>query len=110
MRTLQFAVLLLAAALALPAERNASGPLADPVKDGEPACAHLVKRNRKTALRVLGRVNPLRLMQRLDAATTDLAIRFSSWHTDLPAAPDVPKAVKGTGPSAGEPRREIPRH
>src|SRR5712692_9647599 len=90
---LRFATLLLTAALALPAERDV------------PACSHAAKPNRK-AVRVLGKVNPLRMLQRLDTATTDLAIRFSSWHTDLPASQEMPKSAKGTAPPTGEPRRD----
>jgi hypothetical protein len=88
--TLRFAALLLTAALALPAERDAA------------ARSHAAKPSRK-AVRVLGKVNPLRLLQRLDAATTDLALRFSSWHTDLPASEEMPKVAKRTAPPAGEP-------
>ena len=90
---LRFATLLLAAALALPAERDVA------------ACSHAAKPSRK-AVKVLGKVNPLRLLQRLDTATTDLAIRFSSWNTDLPASEEMPKAAKRTAPAAGEPRRD----
>ncbi len=90
---LRFATLLLTAALAVPAERDV------------PACSHAAKPNRK-AVRVLGKVNPLRLLRRLDTATTDLAIRFSSWHTALPATEEIPKAAKGTAPPAGETRRD----
>ncbi len=103
---LRFATLLLTAALALPAERNVSGAPAGPVRDGEWACSHAAKPNRKAAFRVLGKVNPLRLLRRLDTATTDLAIRFSSWHTDLPATPEMPKAAKGTAPPTGEPSEQ----
>ena len=40
---LRLATLLLTAALAFPAERNVSGPLADPVRNDEPTCAHAAR-------------------------------------------------------------------
>ena len=86
-RVWRLAILLLTAALALPAEHNVSG--APALQRSEAA-----KPNRKPAFRALGKVNPLRLLEQLDTATTDLAIRFSSWHSDLPGSQELPKAKK----------------
>ena len=97
----RFAILLLiSAGLALPAERTVSGSTAENAKDGEWACTHSAKPNTRIAARVLGKVNPLRLWRRLDAATTDLAIRFSSWPTNLPASPETEKAANGIAAAA----------
>lgn len=106
----RLAILLLSAALALPAAHNASGSPAPQRSEG--ACAPVPKPIRRVAFRTLGRVNPWRLVQRLDTATTDLAIRFSSWHSDLPGSQELPKAEKGKALNAESEAaaREQPEH
>lgn len=91
----RLAILLSTTALALPAESNVNVSPAPQVEHSEGACTQAAKPNRKAAFRVLGKVNPLRLLQQVDTATTDLAIRFSSWHSDVPGSQELPKAEKG---------------
>ena len=95
----RFAMLLLiTAALAFSGERNTIGSPAENVKESGPDCTRETRPKGKPAFGALGKVNPLRLLHRLDAAATDLTIRFSSWPAGRPAWQEMPSIPPASDP------------
>lgn len=72
-------VLILASIWALTAPLNGGAPACDPVEKVSPAQATPPARSKGAFFRTLKKANPLRALQRADAAVTEWSIRFSSW-------------------------------
>lgn len=94
----RWVVALVAVGVAFAADPNASREPIPPVELTKQALDAPPKKSR-TRFKALRRANPLCLLQRFDAATTDLALRFSSWKTDLPPEGPLDPGQAARGPS-----------